>query len=61
MHDSLASLTSKLGRDLLPLEYGGKVPLVEGVERWLGELQEARETVMQLDSMVVTSGSSDWA
>jgi len=55
VHSSLEKLVTKLGSaDILPKEYGGKVELAKMTRRWVEELSERRNSILDLDKMVVS-------
>merc|ERR1712025_1282952 len=52
-HSSLDSLCGEVDSSILPQEYGGRRPLSECITMWERELGEARNSLMDLDSMKV--------
>lgn len=55
VHKNLESLVDKFGREdeLLPLEYGGKVPLNQMTREWGELLEQKRDQLLDLDRVAV--------
>ena len=49
-------LANRLGRDILPSEFGGKVPLAKMTESWWNELCANRTRLAAIDSLLVVRG-----
>jgi len=52
-HGSLDSLCGEVDVSVLPQEYGGRRPLSECISMWKRELGEARNSLLDLDSMKI--------
>lgn len=58
-HSSVESLKRVVDPSVLPLEYGGKVPLSECISKWKVELEEGRQSLLDLDNTKVDMVSSN--
>jgi len=56
-HSSLESLQRSVEPSLLPQEYGGTVPVEECIKEWKEELEQQRNSLLQLDQMKVETTS----
>lgn len=52
--DNTQKLSDKLGSQVLPKEWGGKVPLIEMPRQWREEVQTHKAYLLSLDSLVLT-------
>ena len=49
-------LCKRLGRDILPKEYGGKIPMAQMTALWWKELVKNKSRLEALDSLIVDRG-----
>ena len=50
-------LSKRLGRDILPKEFGGKVPLAEMTAAWWKQLCANKTRLEAIDALVVSRGN----
>lgn len=58
-HSNVESLKRVVEPSVLPKEYGGRLPLSECISSWRLELEEGRQSLMELDSMKVDMATSN--
>jgi len=55
--NSIEKLKTKMGTDILPSEYGGKLRLEQMTSSWTEALSEHRDMLLELDSMIIEETS----
>ncbi|KAL3275957.1 hypothetical protein HHI36_020691 [Cryptolaemus montrouzieri] len=55
VHDSFSSLTAKVDKKCLPLEFGGVMPSAEMIQLWKKELSEKRDRLLSMTKMELLS------
>ena len=53
MHANIDSLHRDIDKSILPLEYGGEIPLSHMIEKFQKKLCEKRDAVLALDDMFI--------
>lgn len=55
VHKTADDFQNSIDKNVLPLEYGGTVPISEMLNSFKKELEEKRETLLSLDAMAINT------